>query len=79
MDEDEPSLLVRFKFDGDKKSEVAAFTYEQYSNLRSLPITVECKIVKNQKPTLSKKDVESLNKKLADVLSKSKSHTKSLS
>ncbi|QUC64096.1 hypothetical protein NsoK4_06505 [Nitrosopumilus sp. K4] len=72
------SVLVRFRFDGDKKSEIANLTYEQYSNLKELPITVECKIVTNQKPTLSKSDVKRLEKKLADAIAKSKSHTQRL-
>lgn len=74
-----PSLLVRFKFEGDKKSEVANLTYEQYSNLKVLPMTLECKIVKNQKPTLSKEDMEALNEKISSAFKKSKSHTQFLS
>ncbi|MCV0393053.1 MAG: hypothetical protein K5790_07165 [Nitrosopumilus sp.] len=72
------SLLVKFRFEGDKKSEVANLSYEQYSNLKELPMTVECKIVKNQKPTLSKADTEALNKKIAQAFKKSKSHTRTL-
>lgn len=78
-DESFPSLLVRFQFDGDKKPQVANLTYEQYSNIKELPITVECQIVKNEEPTLSKSDVALLDKKLAEAFKKSKSHTKSLS
>lgn len=73
------SLLIKFRFNGDKKSEIANLTYEQYSNLKVLPMTIECKIVKNQKPTLSKADTEALNKKIATAFKKSKSHTQSLS
>ena len=74
-----PSLLVKFRFDGEKKSEIANLSYEQYSNLKVLPITVECEIVKNQKPTLSKEDMDAINKKIVSAFKKSKSHTKSLS
>lgn len=73
-----PSLLIKFRFDGDKKSQIANLTYEQYSNLKELPITIECKIIKNEKPTMSKADVALLEKKMAAVFSKS-THTKSLS
>lgn len=74
-----PSILVKFQFDGETKYEIAKLTYEQYSNLKSLPIITSCKIVKNAKPTLSKTDVETLNKRLSEAFQKSKSHTKSLS
>ena len=74
-----PSLLVRFRFDGETRSNVANLTYEQYSNIKELPITVECKIVKNQKPTLSKADVTELNKRIAKAFAQSKSHTQKLS
>ncbi|MHA7733570.1 hypothetical protein [Nitrosopumilus sp. S6] len=70
---------MKFKFKNEKKPNVALLTYEQYSNIKDLPITVECKIVKNEKTTLSKSDVEALNKKLQDTFSKSKSHTDKLS
>ena len=73
------SLLVEFRFDGEIKSEIAELTYEQYSNIKELPITVECKIVKNQTPTISKQDMDKINKKLLAVFKKSKSHTGSLS
>ena len=73
------SLLVEFRFDGEIKSEIAELTYEQYSNIKELPITVECKIVKNQTPTISKQDMDKINKKLSAVFKKSKSHTGSLS
>ncbi|MHA7647995.1 hypothetical protein [Nitrosopumilus sp. S4] len=76
---DTPSLLVKFRFEGDKKSEIAKLTYEQYSNLKELPMTIECNIVKNQKPTLSKADTEALNKKISNAFKKSKSHIQSLS
>lgn len=81
MDEHESfsSILVKFRLEDEKKSEIAYLTYEQYSNLKELPIIVECKIVKNQKPTLSKSDMDLLEKKLADAFAKSKSHTQKLS
>ncbi|MGY5150387.1 MAG: hypothetical protein ACW9W3_10015 [Candidatus Nitrosopumilus sp. bin_68KS] len=71
----DPSLLVKFRFVDEKKSEIALLTFEQYSNIKDLPITKECKIVKNQKPTLSKRDVAAINKKIASL---SKSHTQKL-
>ena len=71
-----PSLLVKFRFIDDKKSEVALLSFEQYSNIKELPITKECKIVKNQKPTLSKNDVAAINAKIKQL---SKTHTQSLS
>ena len=74
-----PSLLVKFMFEGDKKSEIALLTFEQYSNIKDLPITQECKIVKNERPTLSEGDVIALEAKIAEVFSKTKSHTESLS
>lgn len=77
MNDSKPSLRVKFRFEGDPKANVAILTYEQYSNIKELPITVECKIVKNQKLTLSKKDVEIINKKLELAFAKS-THTKSL-
>lgn len=73
-----PSLLVRFRFDGESHSNVANLTYEQYSNIKELPITVECKIVKNEAPTLSKADMAELNKKISKVFAQSKSHTQRL-
>jgi hypothetical protein len=72
-------LLVKFRFDGEIKSEIVELTYEQYSNIKELPITVECKIVKNQTPTISKQDMDKINKKLSAVFKKSKSHTEALS
>lgn len=74
-----PSLLVKFMFEGDKKSEIALLTFEQYSNIKDLPITKECKIVKNERPTLSEGDIVALEAKITEVFSKSKSHTESLS
>lgn len=76
MDDNSPSLLVKFMFKGDKKSEIALLTFEQYSNIKDLPITKECRIVKNEKPTLSKNDVAAINKKIAKL---SKTHTQSIS
>ena len=74
-----PSILVKFQFTHDKKPNVALLTYEQYSNIKELPITMECKIVQNEKTTLTKNDVEALNKKLQEAYRKSKSHTNKLS
>lgn len=74
-----PTLLVRFRFNGEEKSNVATLTYEQYSNIKELPITVECEIVENEKATLTKTDVDALNKKLETIFKQSKSHTKNLS
>ncbi len=71
-----PSLLVKFRFIGDKKSEIALLSFEQYSNIKELPITKECKIVKNQKATLSKNDILAINAKIKQL---SKTHTQSLS
>lgn len=73
------SVLVEFRFDGNERSEIAELTYEQYSNIKELPITVECRIVKNQTPTISKQDMEKINKKLSQVFKKAKSHTSVLS
>jgi hypothetical protein len=75
MDDESPSLLVKFMFKGDKKSEIALLTFEQYSNIKDLPIINECRIVKNEKPTLSKNDVAAINRKIAKL---SKTHTQSL-
>jgi len=72
------TVLVTFRFDGSNESETIPLTLEQYENLKQLPITVECKIVKNQKATLSKKDIEIMNKRLEQVFAKSKSHTQDL-
>lgn len=74
-----PSVHVKFKLKGDEKPQVAILTYEQYSNIKELPITVECKIVKNESATLSQSDFEALEKKLQEAFSKSKSHTRKLS
>jgi hypothetical protein len=76
MNETRPSLLVKFRFIDDKKSEVALLSFEQYSNIKELPMTMECKIVKNQKPTLSQNDVAAINAKIKRL---SKTHTQSLS
>ena len=77
--ESPPTLLVRFRFDGEPRSNVANLTYEQYSNIKELPITVECKIVKNEAPTLTKADIAELNKRISSIFSQSKSHTQRLS
>ena len=76
MDDESPSLLVKFRFLDDKKSEIALLSFEQYSNIKDLPITKECKIVKNKKPTLSKNDILAINMKIKKL---SKSHTQLLS
>lgn len=73
-------ILVRFRFDGETESQVGKFTYRQYDNLRSLPITKECEIVVNEKPTLSEEDTELINQKIAEACkSDKKSHTSKLS
>ena len=77
--ESESNILVKFRLKGAKKSEIAYLSYFQYSNMKDLPITLECKIVENQKPTLSKSDVKLLEEKLANAFAQSKSHTHKLS
>lgn len=72
------SILVKFRFDGETESQVGAFTYEQYDNLRSLPIVVECRIVTDTKPTLSNSDMEAINKKITEACSGDTSHTSKL-
>jgi len=72
-------ILVKFRFDGETKSQVGKFTYEQYDNLRSLPITVECKIISDEKPTLTKEEIDLINKKVIDAWKADKSHTSRLS
>ena len=41
----EGGILVKFKFDDQKKPEVARLSYFQYENLKTLPITTVCEIV----------------------------------
>jgi hypothetical protein len=73
-------ILVRFLFDGETKPQIGKFTYKQYDNLRSLPITKECEIVSNEKPTLSDEDMELINQKIIEACkSDKKSHTSKLS
>ena len=70
-------ILVEFRFDGEKKSEVGRFTYEQYLNLRDLPITTLCKIVDNAEHVLSEEDMSLINEKIKKATTGS--HTKNLS
>jgi hypothetical protein len=72
-------ILVKFRFDGETKSQVGKFTYAQYDNLRALPITVECQIISGEKPTLSKEEIELINKKVIEAWKADKSHTSKLS
>lgn len=72
------TIMVTYRFDGSNEYETIPLTLEQYENLKMLPITVECKIVKNQKATLSKKDIDIMNKRLKQIFAKSKSHTQNL-
>lgn len=72
------SFLVKFRFDGETKSQIGEFTYEQYDNLRTLPIVTECQIVSNEQPTLTKEDIELINEKIAQAFRKDKSHTSKL-
>jgi hypothetical protein len=75
---EENLILVKFRFDGETKSQIGKFTYKQYDNLRSLPITVECKIVSGKKPTLSKDEIDLINKKVIEAWKADKSHTSKL-
>jgi hypothetical protein len=72
------SIMVKFRFDGDTKSQIGEFTYEQYENMKALPIVVECKIVLNEQPTLTKDDITLINKKIIQACRKDKSHTSKL-
>lgn len=74
----EGSILVKFRFDGETESQIGEFTYEQYNNLRTLPIVLECKIVLNEQPTLTKDDIILINKKIAQACKKDKTHTSKL-
>lgn len=72
----EEGILVKFRFDGNKESQVARLSYSQYQNLKDLPITVECEIVPGADHILSEEDTEILNKKI--IGASSHSHTKNL-
>ena len=72
------TIMVKFRFDGETTSQVGKFTYEQYDNLKALPIVVECDIVSDEKPTLTKKDIELINQKIIQAWKKDKSHTSRL-
>ncbi len=72
------SIMVKFRFDGDTKSQIGEFTYEQYDNLKVLPIVAECKIVLNEQPTLTKDDIELINEKIVQACKKDRSHTSNL-
>lgn len=73
------SILVKFRFDGDTKARVGRFTYEQYDNLRYLPVVVECRILSEGEPTLTKSDMEMINRKIEEACRADKSHTSKLS
>lgn len=70
--------MVKFRFDGETKSQIGEFTYEQYENMRILPIVAECKIVLNEQPTLTKQDIELINKKIVQACRSDKSHPSKL-
>jgi hypothetical protein len=72
------SILVKFRFDGETKSQIGEFTYEQYENMKGLPIVVECQIALNEQPTLSKEDMELINKKIIQACKTDKTHTSKL-
>jgi hypothetical protein len=74
----EGSILVKFRFDGETESQIGEFTYEQYDNMRTLPIVLECEIVLNEQPTLTKDDVILINEKIAQACKKDKTHTSKL-
>ncbi len=67
--------MVKFRFDGDTKSQIGEFTYEQYDNLKALPIVTECKIVLNEQPTLTKDDIVVINEKIVQACKTDKTHT----
>ena len=69
--------MVRFQFDGEKEIHIGWFTYQQYLNLKELPITKVCEIVPDANNVLSDKEIELINKKMRRV--SSKGHTKILS
>jgi hypothetical protein len=72
------TILVKFRFDGDTKSQIGEFTYEQYDNLRTLPIVMECQIVSNEEPTLTQDDIKLINEKIAQACKKDKTHSSKL-
>jgi hypothetical protein len=71
-------ILVKFRFDGETKSQIGEFTYEQYDNLRTLPIVMECEIVSNEQPTLTKEDIQLINEKIAQACKRDKTHSSKL-
>ena len=73
----EGGILVKFKFDDQKKPKVARLSYFQYENLKTLPITSECEIVDNAEHILSEEDTKLLNERIIGATSHS--HTKNLS
>ena len=70
-------ILVKFKFNDQKKPEVARLSYFQYQNLKTLPITAECEIVDSADNVLSEEDTKLLNERI--IGASSRSHTKNLS
>jgi len=76
---DPGKILVKFRFEGDDKPQIGEFTYEQYDNLRALPIVLECQIVLNEQPTLTKEDMELINKKIIQACKTDKTHASKLS
>jgi hypothetical protein len=75
----EGKILVKFRFDGETESQIGEFTYEQYDNLRALPIVLECEIVLNEQPTLTKDDIKLINEKIAQACKTDKTHASKLS
>lgn len=76
---DDGLILVQFRFEGENEPQIGRFTYEQYENLKSLPITAECKILLSGRPTLSKKDQDLVNRKIRSACENDKSHTTKMS
>ena len=76
---DETLLLVKFRFDGDPIPQVGKFTRNQFNNLKSLPITVECKIITDERPTLNPEQVEIINKKIVEACKSDSTHVSTLS
>lgn len=70
--------MVKFRFDGETRSQIGEFTYEQYENMKALPIVAECKIALNEQPTLTKADIRLINKKISQACRNDKSHTSKL-
>ena len=70
-------ILVKFKFEDQKKAEVARLSYSQYQNLKDLPITRQCEIVESADNVLSEEDTKLLNERIMGATSDS--HTKNLS